>query len=433
MAKHLLQDIVKTKRINKKIEVKKMPVLQEEIKETKKELFTKREIYTNENNGKNRYSLWIVAFVSVIFCFFAVSFLFSKAKVVVNQKTESVVLNENLSADKDSNTGTLPFDLVVINGTENTTVKTLGEKNVSSSATGTVVIYNAFSSAPQSLNIDTRLEGSNGKIYKTLTKTTVPGMDKDGTPGSIVVKIYGSAAGTDYNSAPLDFKIFGFKGTPKYAKIYARSSGDITGGFIGQAPDMSNSDNAVAISSLTTTLQAKLLAQAINQIPSGFILFKDAVFLDTNDINGQQNISSTYDKNNNMTTVTLTGTLYGILFNEQKLTQKIAEDSINKYDGSDVYISNIRDLVFTLTNKDNTSFDNLQTINFNLSGPAKIVWRLDVDKFIGDLLGKSKSDFNKILSEYPNIDSATLTTSPIWRTSIPDQAKNIKVIVNYAK
>ena len=48
-------------------------------------------------------------------------------------------------------------------------------------------------------------------------------MTKDGKPGSVEVGIYGSSAGPEYNSIPIDFKIFGFKNTPKYAKIYARS------------------------------------------------------------------------------------------------------------------------------------------------------------------------------------------------------------------
>ena len=75
----------------------------------------------------------------------------------------------------------------------------------------------------------------------------------------------------------------------------------------------------------------------------------------------------------------------------------------------------------------------MKSINFNLSGPAKIVWKLDENKFITDLLGKLKKDFNQILSQYPNIDSATLTLSPFWKRSISDQAKKIKVIVNYPK
>jgi hypothetical protein len=131
--------------------------------------------------------------------------------------------------------------------------------------------------------------------------------------------------------------------------------------------------------------------------------------------------------------LTLKGTLYGFLFDEQELTKKIAENNIDKYDGSEIYIPNIRDLTFSLSNKNNISFDNVKNIDFNLSGPAKIIWKLDVNKFTTDLLGKSKKGFNLLLSQYSNIDSATLTLSPFWKMSIPDKTKDIKIIVNYPK
>ena len=343
MSKYLLEYMVKTKHIRK------------EIKETGAKEIRKvqemGEIRTNHTRNKSRYMLWSVALVSVVFCLFALSFLFSKAEILVNPKTEDVVLNENLSAGKDSSTNGLSFDLVVISGEENATVKTSGEKDVKETATGTIVIYNAFSSSSQVFSVDTRLEGSNGKIYKTQTKTTVPGMSKNGTPGSVEVKIYGAEAGQEYNSTPLDFKIFGFKGTPKYSKFYGRSKGEITGGFKGKAPAVSDTDKVTAINDLTTTLQTKLLKKATDQIPSGFILFKDAVFLNIDNTN----IPFTAKDNNLI--ITLKGTLYGLLFNEQKVTKKIAEDNINKYDGSDVFIPNIRDLTFKLANQDNISLE----------------------------------------------------------------------------
>jgi hypothetical protein len=336
-----------------------------------------------------------------------------------------------LSAGKDSNNDGLSFDLVVITGVENKNIQASGEKDVAIKAAGTVLIFNTFSSSSQVLAIDTRLEGSNGKIYKTLTKTVVPGISKDGTPGQVEVGIYGSAAGVDYNSdIPLDFTIIGFKGSPKYSKIKVRSKPGtkITGGFVGLAPDITDADKATATLDLKNTLKTKLLQKATGQIPGGFILFKDAVFLNSDDLN----ISATNNPDHSMT-LTLPGTLYGILFNEQKLTKKIAADSIDKYDDSDVYIPKIRDLTFSLSNKDNVSFNDVTNINFNLSGPAKIVWKLDTDKFTADLLGKSKKDFAQILSGYPNIESAILKLSFPWMQSIPDKTKDIKVIMNYPK
>ena len=413
MSKHLLEDMVRVKHIRKETEAKEMRGT--------------GEIKTNRAKNRPRYMLWSVAFISVVFFVFALSFLFSSAEVAVNPKTKDIVLNENLSASKDSKIDGLSFDLVVISGEENAAVKASGEKDIFQKATGTVVIYNTFSFSPQALSIDTRLEGSNGKIYKTQTKTVVPGEPKTGTPGSVEVKIYGAEAGQEYNSGPLDFKIFGFKGTPKYSKFYARSKGEIAGGFKGKAPAVSDAEKAAAVGNLKTALQTKLLKKAIDQIPGGFVLFKDAIFLDIDDAN-----TPLATKNNELI-MTLKGKLYGFLFNEQKLTKKIAENNIEKYDGNEVLIPNIRDLIFSLSGKNNISFDNMKNINFNLSGAAKIIWKLDTNKFTADLLDKSKKDFNQILLRYPNIDSATLTLSPAWKTSIPGQSKDIKMNVNYSK
>ncbi len=428
MPKYLLEDMVKAKR--ERMGVKAPPVRKTQPKEAPKiKIKESYNIRPEQVNKRSRFGLWLVAIISITFCLFALSFLFGRAEVAVNPKTQDVVLNENLSATKDSTAdNSLSFDLVVVSGEENKTVQATAEKDVAVKATGTVVIYNAFSAAPQPLNIDTRLEGSNGKIYKTETKIVVPGESKDGTPGKVEVGIYGEVAGTGYNSDPLDFKIFGFKGTPKYSKFYGRSKGAITGGFVGKAPDIADADKTAAISELKNTLQAKLLQKATGQIPSGFILFKDAVFVNADDAG----ITSVYNKDNSMT-LTENGTLYGILFNEQKLTGKIAGDNIDKYDGADVYIPNIRSLIFSLSNKDNVSFNDATNISFNLSGPAKIVWKLDTDKFTSDLLGKSKKDFTQILSGYPNIESAILRLSFPWMQSIPEKAKDIKVIVNYPR
>jgi len=445
MPKQFLEDmVIKTRRPEKKVrKVRKEPELKETWRGEKV-----IELETEYVPKKSRYLLWFVTLISVIICFFAVSFLFSKAEISVNPKTQDVTLNEKLSANKDSNDNELFFDLVAIPGQKSQNIEVTGEKDVENKAIGIILIYNAFNSSSQTLAIDTRLEGSNGKIYKTQTKVVVPGKSKNGTPGSVEVGIYGAEAGQDYNSSPLDFKIAGFKGTPKYTGFYGRSEGAIAGGFKGEAPAVSDADKAAATLSLKTALQAELLEKAAGQIPSGFVLFKDAVFLNTDDLD----VPLVADGTN--LTITLKGTLYGLLFNEQELTKKIAEDNISNYDESDVYIPNIENLTFVLSpgstsavgtgtggteagtgtgtaGTNNISFDNVSSINFTLSGPATIVWKLDMNKFTIDLLGKSKNDFNQILTQYKNIASATLKISPMWKTSIPDDVKNIKVTVNY--
>ncbi len=443
MSKNLLQDMVKIKRVGRERQVLKKevhfePLLRDEIFLRQTEASVQkdaRDTTLGRQNGKSksRYVLWLVAAVSLVFFLSSISFLFLKAVVTVNPKTTDVVLDHDFSASLSGGADELTFYSMIISGEEEKIVQTTGIKDVSEKARGVVLIYNNFSSAPQRLDIDTRLEGSNGKIYKTEKQVVVPGM-KDKVPQSVEVGVYAVNAGEEYNSDPLDFTIFGFKGTSKYSKFYARSKGEIAGGFKGKASVISDTEKSSAVNDLKTALQAKLFKKATEQIPNGFVLFKDAIF-----IKMDENSVDVASFKENMLPVKLKGTLYGFLFNEDKLAKKIAEQNINGYDGSAVYVSNIRDLNFSLpaqaglSDKDKIMFENVSNIIFNLSGSAKVVWKINDSKLVADLLGKSKDDFNQVLLQHPNIDSADLVISPFWKSSIPGKTKDIKVIVNYSK
>lgn len=381
----------------------------------------------------SRRGIWTVAVFSILFLLFSFSILFSGATVTVNPRVEELSLNENFSAVKDGTLEDLPFDLVIISGEETKSIEGGEEEDVSIKAEGVVIIYNAFSSASQRLNIDTRLEGSNGKIYKTKKAVVVPGMEGS-TPGSVEAEIYGSEAGTEYNSAPLDFKIFGFKGTPKYAKFYARSEGEIKGGFVGKRRFIADSEKEKISNELKASLKTKLSQKARDQIPPGFILFKDASFLNIDEeiFNSAKTLLGS-----NIVPVSVKGTLYGILFEEKALTRKILEKSFPKEVENEIYIKNIRDLYFSIpgevtSDRSNNVFENLKIVNFNLSGTSAVIWKVDEGKLMDSIFGEKKKDFSQILlSQYPNIISANLTLRPFWKRSLPERQEDIKIIVNY--
>ena len=375
--------------------------------------------------GKFRLSLWILATASVIFLFFAVSFIFSKAVVTINPKVKDISLNNSFSADKDTSSQGLVFNLVVIGGEEKKAIPSTTTKAVTASATGVVTLYNAFSTSSMTLAINTQLDGSNGKIYKTVKRITIPAMSKTGTPGKVEVGVVASSPGEEFNSEPLDFKVTNFKGTNKYDKIYGRSQNDITGGLKGTFPVIGEEEKVATLDSLKSNLNDKLIQKATDQIPEGFILFKDAVFLTTKDAN------LVPETNSSTVPVGLTGTLYGFLLDEASLTKKIAGSTMSDYDGSDVFIPNIRDLKFSLADKENVSFSDVKNIRFNLSGNIKVVWRFDTKQFINDVIGEPKTIFSQVLAKYPNINSADLVIEPFWRSSFPEKKESILINVNY--
>lgn len=422
MPKPFLQDMVKAKRINS-VSPKKPPNTQTNILETKK-------ILPYPYQAKNqvpKYRIYLVALGTVLAFLFALSFLFSKAKISIEPRIETIALDGSFSATKGNSTEALNFDLIAISGEEEKIIESGEYKNVSIKASGSVILYNNFSTTKQNLDIDTRLEGSNGKIYKTSKKVTIPGM-KGAVPGSIEVPVYASEPGDSYNSKPLDFTIFGFKGTPKYSKFYGRSKGDISGGFVGKQPIVSDLDKVSAINELKELLRVKLSKQVVGQVPSDFILFKDAVYFDLN----EKNISFSTTPDERLT-LKLKGSVYGFLFNEKKISRKIAEAIVEKYDSSDIYINNIQSLNFSISEKGDLPVSDVKSIKFKISGTPQIVFTIDEIKFKSDLVGKRKKDFDRILSEYPNISSTEIVMRPFWKGSFPKNIEKIETSVNYPK
>lgn len=460
MPKKVLQDMVKTKRVNTPIaSIKKDSITRpssspqsslqnsknnlddgNEIKmkvvmnkqELEQELFNRprpRVSLSDEignNKERSNQAMWFIAIICVFVLLFSVSLLFVEAKVTINPHVEDLNLNENLSAVRDQKTDGLSFDLVVLSGNSDTTLTATEQSEVEMSAKGTAIIYNNFSGATQALDINTRLEGSNGKMYKTEKKVVVPGKKSDGTPGSVEVGIYGFEPGAEYNSGPLDFKIFGFKGSPKYTKFYARSKGDITGGKKGLSPAISDETKNTAISGLEDSLKAKLIQKVESQIPEGFILFKDATFMQIDNKNEK------VDLEKNTITLDIRATLYGILLKESELTALVAKNKVKDYSGEESYIKDLSTLTFDLSTSPETLKD-AKIISFNLSGITDLVFKVDEDKIASDLLGKRKKDFNSLMTSYKNIDSANLVLKPFWKKTIPDKLKDIKVLVNYGE
>lgn len=417
MNKNLFQDMVKAKNIKQK------KPQTEVVLPTK----TKTVLYKKDESTKTRHTLWFVALIAVVFLVFAVSVLFSKADITISPKQKEFDLNSSFSAVKEGNDTNLSFDTVILSDSENKTIQATGSENVSIKATGTVILYNAFSTTPQKLKIDTRLEGSNGKIYKTKTALVIPGMSADKIPGSVEAEIYADVAGVESNTDPIDFKIFGFKNGPKYEKFYGRSKGTITGGFVGERPQISEEEKTNTQNEIKDTLKAKLISKVESQLPAGFVLFPDAVFVDFD-----PNISFVTNKDNGAT-MTIKGTLSGFIFNEENLSKTLVSTLLIKDQDQNAYISNTKSLTFALVNKDDVSFVNTKNISFTLKGKSNVVWKVDQNLVLQDLINSNKKDFNNILAKYSNIASADLALRPIWKSTLPDKIEKINVSVNYPK
>ncbi|MSR76216.1 MAG: hypothetical protein EXS68_01325 [Candidatus Ryanbacteria bacterium] len=147
-------------------------------------------------------------------------------------------------------------------------------------ASGTVIVYNNYSSEPQVLVKNTRFQTPKGLIFRAAARVVVPGKKSD-KPGSVEVEITADEPGEKYNVGRSDFKIPGFASTPKYDKFYARSRadalGDIKGGAAGQGKVVGKAEAEALIKSLEEKVKANLAAKLASEIKDPYIIFSDTI------------------------------------------------------------------------------------------------------------------------------------------------------------
>ena len=381
--------------------------------------------YTTERGGNGaRFVLWLIAFISVVILFFALSLLFSGAKVTITPKMGDFVLDDAFTARKDASSGELSFEVIALSGVETTLLLATDIKEIERRASGRVIIYNTYSSKPQNLSIETRLETPDGKIYKTESVLIVPGAiieEGETIPGSVEVTVRADLPGEEYNIDFTDFTIVGFKGTAKYEKFYARSKTEITGGLRGQMHIVSSEEGQQAVLALRQVLSTRLKNQIAAQTPPGFVVFDDSIYISTES-------TEFFESEEESIPLVEKGTLYAFIFDESELAKAVSEAVVSQFEGSDVTISNLGDIAFQLTNKEQVSPEKDTAITFSLSGQAKIVWDIDEEGLKSDLVGRHKREFQIILSDYKNIDRAEVVIKPFWKKTFPDKIKDIKII-----
>lgn len=319
----------------------------------------------------------------------------------------------------------MPYEVVKISKDIGAPVTATGEENVSTKGSGTIIVYNTFSSASQRLIKNTRFETPEGLIYRINDSIVVPGQTTAGgkkVPGSIEVVVYADEAGDRYNIGLKDFTIPGFKGDPRFTAMYARSKTAMTGGFVGVMKKVAQADLGTAKSTLDSQLKEALSKEVSAQIPADYVVFPDAMLFAFENLPQSNPQGSTVQVNER-------GTLTALMFNKNKLAQYVASAVSSEFASSSSSISNLSSLGFAMQNK--TSFNPAldSSFTFTLTGPVSFLSQVDTAKFASDIAGKPKSSLPSVLVNYPSIERAEVVLRPFWKRSFPSNPKDITIDV----
>ncbi len=372
------------------------------------------------------YALPLLALLCILAYLILSVTVFFRAKIVVEPKTERIVLNAHVTATKDAPTG-LSFTVFSLTATETKDVLATETKTVNTKSSGKIVVYNEYSAASQRLIKNTRFQAQSGKIYRISESIVVPGVTTVGgktVPGRVEVTVYADEPGADYNAPLTDFTIPGFKGDPRFQKFYARSKTPMTGGFAGAMRVVADADLDLARAEIEKNLRERLLKEAQNSVPKEFVLYDEGTYFVTRpleriDIEGSENAVRLEES----------ATLHAVMFPRMLLAQALAKDAVPNYDGAPVTLPEL-DLLRTVITPVEESAWLEDELKLTFTGDARIVWTVDGESLVTALLGKKKSEFADILATIPSIDEASAEFRPSWwKGRFPGERERIVIEV----
>lgn len=345
-------------------------------------------------------------------------FYFSSAKVEVTPNTVSAAVQNSFTASKSS--GALPYEIITAQKIASRSVAINGTKTVTSSASGTITIYNTQSRA-QTLIANTRFATSAGLIFRIRSSITIPS-GSQAKPGSITAKVYADKPGDSYNIGPASFTIPGFAGTPQASQVYARSNASMTGGASGSVPIVDAVVEKETRTALKTALNQDLIASLETEIPEGYLLLQGSTKI------VYEEITLASSSTTGMADVKEQGTITAIVFPNAALAEAIAT-SIGGlgYQGEPLSLANTKDLELVAT--DDIPTPDAQSFLFTLSGTAQLVYTVDPTRIAAAISGKTRAAAEVALTNYPEVKRAVIILRPFWRKAFPQDPASISVVV----
>lgn len=387
-------------------------------------------VFAGEKNHsprkKSKKALWISGIIAIFILGFAIFSLFSSATLTYTPKSADLnFTNNSYTAYKtaDISSGKLPFSVIQLSGNKSASIPASGQTQTSTKSKGTIIVYNSASTAVQKLIANTRFQSSDGHIYRIASAITVPGKtttNGQSVPGSIAVVVSADQPGVDYNIGLTDFVLPGFRGDPRYTTVYARSKTPMSGGFVGMTAKVSDADLAKAKAALEAEIKTDLLAQARAQAPADFILFPNLSQITYTLLPQGTSTASNATENEQ-------GDFSGVMFKKSDLAQYLTTQKL----GATVVTGPVEILDFSSLSMSfagtNPNLLQADSINFQINGSAQTQWITDQAALAKDLAGKSKSDLDSILKNYPSVGSASATINPFWKSSFPSEPTKITI------
>ncbi len=431
----------------KTLDQKTKPVSSRNIKEgtlerRQKKLTSQRETFTKKKSGemgvyrkrpsaggrkKNRFSytvllkplLFILLYGSALFMVFS---YFDHTDVVVYPKTHTLKLNEHITAHLHPNYKQLGVNIIALSDTREEELLAQEVVPVKEKARGTIKIFNNYSTEPQRLAPHTRFRSVSGKVFLLGDKgIVVPGKTATG-PGTIETVVTAQKPGAEYNIDITDFTLPGFKEAglnQKYQDIYALSTQEFAGGFIGVKKKLSENDKKKAELRLQQELRERLTQRLLVEKTNKVILVEgsERFLFDELEL---QNLSTSQVR------MRLRGSIFALLVEKKQLEHYLRTTYTPTTHRSDNTLESFSGISFVLPKNQSLDFENFKKTNLLMKLDGRLVWKVD-DFFKKSIRGVEKKDLPRLLREFEELEKVQIQIRPFWQSHVSRSLDNISV------
>ena len=348
----------------------------------------------------------------------------STVAVNVSPYKETLAIDSRIRARANATADGLLFEIAQLNAEESGLVTATGISSGGQYASGKIIVYNNYGSAPQRLIANTRFQTSDGKVYRIKGAISVPGM------GMTEATVYADQAGEEYNIKPTDFTLPGLKGGPRFEKVFAKSKSAMSGGSSVNARVVKKEDIDSVRTAVNEKLKNRLTETLSKQKPEGYVLFAGAVKIEYMENPDNPKVG---DSSSRSMAFKTNGSATGYLFKKDALAKALADDSsgdLKKAPKNDpIMVDNIESLDFNLISTDAKN----KEITVRLKGNANFVWVVDAAKLLEEIINYKGKDYTSVFQNYPSIEKAAIVQSPKWWPRFPKDKSKIKINIETGK
>ncbi|MFH1612017.1 MAG: hypothetical protein ABH887_02010 [bacterium] len=434
--------ITNKKRVAKKSlrsKIGKLPVMPASFSMQKRNSNSKRyeskQYKKSVPNAPINWNKWFAGFIALglVVVLLVLFFVLPTTTVNIYPQTEPISFDLSIkglrsATNVDVNTNTVPIQEMSVKQNVSKSFSTTGEKELNEKASGIITVYNEFSSVPQTIVATTRFESPDGKIFRLLKTTVIPGAkieDAKIVPSTINIEVVADQPGSDYNIDPTEFTIPGFKGSPKYVGFYGKSNKAMDGGAIGKFKVVLDEDIENAKKSLTEELINNAKVDLQRQIPEGFEIIENG--MQENIL--QEDFSAKEGDQAELFTLEIEAEVKALLLKIDDVKQIIDLNLLSMIDEDKKILADSQEYdVENLDINQDTS-----EVDIDLSARADAVSDIDIMLLKEELSGKNEVEVRRYFANHSEIQKADFSFWPFWVKKITKRLDRIKININYDK